>query len=140
MIAARPSLAVLAVVLHEGNVLLVRRLNEPDAGLWGFPGGHVERGETGLAAAARELEEETGVIATPVDYLMNLDILLPDAAGGVAHHFFLAAVLCAYVGGAPQAKDDVSEVGWFPTARILARALPMSADVDTVLAAALARG
>ncbi|PTE20609.1 NUDIX hydrolase [Cereibacter changlensis JA139] len=140
MTAARPSLAVLAVVLHEGNVLLVRRLNEPDAGLWGFPGGHVERGETGLAAASRELVEETGVIATPVDYLMNLDILLPDASGGVAHHFFLAAVLCAYVGGAPQPQDDVSEVGWFPTAQILARALPMSADVDTVLAAALARG
>ena len=63
-----PRLAALAVTLDQGrnHVLLVQRRNPPDAGLWGFPGGHVEAGETALCAAARELAEETGVIATPV--------------------------------------------------------------------------
>ncbi|MGV6850187.1 MAG: NUDIX domain-containing protein, partial [Marinibacterium sp.] len=68
-----PRLGALAVVLRDGHVLLARRANPPDAGLWGFPGGHVEPGETGLAAAVRELAEETGVIARPVDYLTNID-------------------------------------------------------------------
>ncbi|HUF57442.1 MAG TPA: NUDIX domain-containing protein, partial [Thermohalobaculum sp.] len=44
----------------HGRVLLVRRLNEPDAGLWGYPGGKVEWGETVADAAVRELAEETG--------------------------------------------------------------------------------
>ncbi len=57
----RPKLAVLAVCLHEGKFLLVQPPNPPDAGLWGFPGGHVELGETLVEAAARELHEETGV-------------------------------------------------------------------------------
>ena len=50
---ALPRLGAIAVVLHQGKVLLVRRKNPPDAGLWGFPGGHVDAGETALDAAAR---------------------------------------------------------------------------------------
>ncbi len=40
--------------------MLVRRANPPDAGLWGFPGGKIEFGETVKDAAMRELREETG--------------------------------------------------------------------------------
>jgi len=133
-----PVLAALAVLVRGQEVLLVRRRNEPDAGLWGYPGGHVEPGETALAAAARELREETGVVAEPLDYLTNLDIVLRDDAGGLRHHYFLAAVLCRYLSGTPQAADDAEDAGWFPIPRILAGDLPMSADVDRLLRAALA--
>ena len=50
----------IVVLLHEGRVLLVQRGKAPDLGLWGFPGGHVEPGESAEAAALRELHEETG--------------------------------------------------------------------------------
>lgn len=133
----RPRLAALAVVLHQGQVLLVRRRNEPDAGLWGYPGGHVEPGETTLAAAARELHEETSVLADPVGYLRNLDVILHDEAGSLRHHFFLVAVLCRYRAGQPQPQDDVFDARWFPCAEVLAQALPMSADVDSLLRAAM---
>jgi len=50
--------------LTDGKVvLLVRRAPGPDAddvGLWSVPGGHLENGESPLAAAEREFAEETG--------------------------------------------------------------------------------
>ena len=131
-----PKLAALAVVLHKQRVLLVRRHNEPDAGLWGFPGGHVELGEAALDAAARELREETGVIAQPLRYLTNVDVIVPEG-DTVRHHFLLAAVLCVYASGAPQARDDVSDARWWPVDRVVAGGPDFSAHVDEVVALAM---
>lgn len=135
----RPKLAALAVVLHQDHVLLVQRRNAPDAGLWGFPGGHVERGETALSAAARELAEETGVSATPLDYLGNLDIIQPGEAGDIQHHYFLAAVLCRYVAGQPLAADDALAAEWVSFDEVFAARRAMSADVARLLQLAIAR-
>jgi 8-oxo-dGTP diphosphatase len=129
-----PRLGAIAVVLHQDRVLLVRRKKPPDAGLWGFPGGHVEAGETALAAAARELAEETGVMSHPVRYLTNLDIIRHDKDGALQFHFLLAVVQCDYVSGTPVAADDVSDAGWFTRAEIAT--LQTSANVDRIIALA----
>ncbi|MGR3804352.1 NUDIX hydrolase [Marinibacterium profundimaris] len=136
---ARPLLGAIAVVVHEGHVLLARRVKEPDAGLWGFPGGHVELGETALAAAARELLEETGVTAQPVAYLTNIDVILPGPDGATAVHYLLAAVLCRYEAGVPSPDDDVSDAAWIPVETVLSGDLPMSAQVDDVVTLATDR-
>lgn len=70
-----PRLAALAVLPHRGQVLLVRRRNPPDQGLWGYPGGKVDYGEPVMAAAIRELLEETGIEAEPLRQLGGLDII-----------------------------------------------------------------
>jgi 8-oxo-dGTP diphosphatase len=134
-----PLLGALAVVVRDGQVLLAQRRNPPDAGLWGFPGGHVELGETALAAAARELLEETGIIARPLDYLTNIDVLRHDETGAVTTHFLLAAVLCDYVSGTPRAADDVQDAAWISIDTVRRDALPMSDRVNTLLDLALAR-
>ena len=134
-----PILGAIAVILHQDRVLLVRRVKQPDAGLWGFPGGHVEWGETALDAAAREVQEETGVIVKPQEYLTNVDVILPDARGGTAVHFLLTAVRCAYVSGTPVAADDVSDAGWFAADDVLSRKLEMSESVDEMVRLAQAR-
>ncbi len=131
----RPVLGAIAVVVREGQVLLVRRKKEPDAGKWGFPGGHVEPGETALAAAARELAEETSVKATPLRYLTNLDIITHDDAGHLHFHYLLAVVLCHYAAGEPVADDDVSDAGWFDIDDI--STLSTSADVMKIATMAI---
>lgn len=133
----KPKLAAIAVVIRADQVLLVKRRNEPDAGLWGFPGGHVDLGETALDAAARELLEETGVIGVPLRYLTNVDVIIRDAKGRIEHHFLLAAVLCTYTDGDPQPDDDVSDARWIPTKDILTGHVDTSQYVDAVLKLAL---
>jgi mutator protein MutT len=132
----RPTLAAIAVVVRAGQVLLVRRKKEPDAGKWGFPGGHVEPGETALAAAARELAEETSISATPQRYLTNLDIIEHDSAGTLRFHYLLAVVICRYQTGIPVAADDVSDARWFDVSDVCA--LKTSSDVQEVLSLAIA--
>lgn len=134
-----PKLAALAVVLHQDRALLVRRKNPPDAGLWGFPGGHVEWGETVGQAAIRELREETGVSAMPLTYLPPLDVVVPDDQGGTQFHFLLAPVLCRYQSGKPVAQDDVTEAAWIDCDQITREALQMSANVAQLLRDAMAR-
>lgn len=133
----RPTLAAIAVVIHEDHALLVQRRNPPNAGTWGFPGGHVELGETALEAAVRELAEETGVIATPIRYLTNIDGIHRDAQGQILHHFLLAAVLCTYVSGTPKADDDALNAAWVPLNDVLDGTRAQSPEVDTVLRMAL---
>lgn len=136
--ASFPKLAALAVCLSGDQVLLVQRRNPPDAGLWGFPGGHVEPGETALAAAARELTEETGVIARPRLYLDNVDLILRGPDGALQYHFLLAGVLCDYVSGQPSAADDAMDARWWPVVDVLNGRLPLSDSVGSLLRRAVA--
>ena len=47
------------IVTKEGKLLLILMRNAKD-GVWTYPKGHVEKGETPLKAALREVYEETG--------------------------------------------------------------------------------
>ena len=132
----RPVLAVLAVVIRDGQALLVQRANPPDAGLWGFPGGKVELGEGLMQAAERELLEETGVSATAERILTALDAISYDAAGDISHHFALIAVRCAWQSGEPVAADDALEARWV-TIDTMEADLPLSRDVAALARAAL---
>jgi 8-oxo-dGTP diphosphatase len=127
-----PIPAVIAVVIRNGRTLLVRRANPPDAGLWGFPGGKIEFGETVKDAAIRELLEETAVHAEAQDVLTTLDVLVRDAGGNVRQHYILIAVQCRWISGEPAAGDDALEARWFPIAELDPNTLAMSVDVDVI--------
>ena len=130
-----PIAAAIAVVLRGERLLLVRRSHRPDAGRWGFPGGKIEPGETIVAAALRELGEETGVAADAVEVLTAVDVIRRD--GAVLHHYVLIAVLCRWRDGEGAAASDAEEIGWFDLAAI--RALEKSPDVERVAELSLAR-
>ncbi len=58
--------ATLLFVTEASRVLLIRKLRGLGAGKINGPGGRIEKGETPLEAAVREVHEETGVIPSEV--------------------------------------------------------------------------
>lgn len=110
----RPIAATIAAVVRDGRVLLVQRANPPDQGRWAFPGGKIDAGEGVLAAAARELLEETGVRAQPLHVFDAVDVYDRDDAGALRRHFILIAVLCRWQSGEPVAGDDAADARWVP--------------------------
>jgi 8-oxo-dGTP diphosphatase len=109
-----------ALVRADGKLLLHRRPREKrHGGLWEFPGGKVEAGETPALALARELAEELGLE-------LDTATLEPVAfAESPAEPGFPAIVILLYkVGrwrGEPHSHEG-GEWGWFSPAE--ANALP----------------
>ncbi len=107
-----PRLGASACVFRDGRVLIVQRGKEPGRGIWSLPGGHVEPGETALAAAQRELGEETG-IAADLDHLVGLfDIVRRDDQGAVTLHYAIACYAGHWRSGEAAAAGDAMAVRW----------------------------
>ncbi|WP_042703851.1 NUDIX hydrolase [Azospirillum sp. B506] len=130
--AFRPIAAAIAAVFRDGNILLVRRANPPDAGRWGFPGGKIEPGETIETAAVRELREETGIDAEALRVFTAVDAFDHDEHGRLRQHFILVAVLCKWRAGQPIAGDDALEAKWFGLDELDEAGLALSLDVAAV--------
>jgi 8-oxo-dGTP diphosphatase len=101
-----PRLGASACVWRDGRVLIVQRGKPPLAGIWSLPGGAVEPGETAMAAAARELAEETGVTAALERLVDLVDIIRHGADGGLAFHYAVACYTGAWISGEPAAASD----------------------------------
>ncbi len=71
----RPN-AGLAVFSGKGLVFVGRRAGSRGAYQWQMPQGGIDKGETPLEAAYRELEEETGIMAHSVELLEEMDAWL----------------------------------------------------------------
>lgn len=104
-----PLPAVSIALVHRDRVLLVKRGRAPSKGLYAFPGGRVEDGESLETAVRRELFEETGLAADAVELIVTL--LIEREGAGAA--FELNVFRGVYVGGEPMAGDDAETAGWF---------------------------
>lgn len=112
----RPMLTVDVVVIAgtvaDERVLLIQRGNPPFRGSWALPGGFVEEGEDIVAAAPRELAEETGLRLGGLKLLGVYDTPGRDPRGWtVSVVYFVRVQGEATVAGA----DDATDARWFAT-------------------------
>jgi len=117
-----PTFFVVAAALTDadGRVLLQKRApGRAMAGLWEFPGGKVEEGETPEAALIRELREELGI---ETEEACLAPACFASAPNGEKHMILLLYV-CRKWTGQPQALD-ASALSWVRPARMFALAMP----------------
>lgn len=102
--------AVMAVVTDEaGRYLMVKVCRYPTGGAeWEFPAGSVEAGEEVLAAAKREVLEETGYHSVEHELLYSYHPL-----NGIANQIFHIARCCAAGLGGEFDSQEITEVRWF---------------------------
>jgi 8-oxo-dGTP diphosphatase len=119
-----------ALVRDDGRVLLARRpAGKPLAGLWEFPGGKVEPGETPENALARELHEELGIAIDAPEPLT----FVSEPLGG--RHLLLLLYVVRRWTGVP-APLAASELAWVAPGEMAALPMPRA---DRPLVDALAR-
>ena len=114
------------VVIWRGEqILLGKRVGEQDdgsdEGVWQFPGGHLEAGESVTACAAREVKEETGLMVQGFRHLGYTE--MPFTVAG--KQYITLLVSCEYAGGEPRVMepDKCSQWQWFDY-RMLPRQMP----------------
>jgi 8-oxo-dGTP diphosphatase len=104
-----PSIIVAAAIIQqEEKFLLTKRKPASDmGGLWEFPGGKIEPGETLAGCLRRELMEELGVEINEPQLFHFLRHQYPEKE--VELHFFT----CSIVKGHPEALG-CAEIAWVP--------------------------
>nr|VFK39388.1 MAG: ADP-ribose pyrophosphatase [Candidatus Kentron sp. TC]VFK41756.1 MAG: ADP-ribose pyrophosphatase [Candidatus Kentron sp. TC]VFK56490.1 MAG: ADP-ribose pyrophosphatase [Candidatus Kentron sp. TC] len=120
----QPIPAVGAVVFKDQSVLLVRRGQAPNQGLWAIPGGGIRLGETLQEAAEREIWEETGIRIRAHRPIYAFDTIDEDEKNGIRYHYVIVDLLADYVDGWPMAGDDALEARWVTPSEL--DALPVS--------------
>ncbi len=128
-----PALTVDVVALAgdpPARVLLIERGGDPFAGSWALPGGFIEPGERVIAGAARELAEETGIEAGPLELLGIYDTPGRDPRGPT-----VSVVYVLRAGAELDARggDDASDARWFGVDALP----PLAFDHGLVIADAL---
>ena len=109
-----PLAGVGAVVINDGGVLLVRRVNEPLKGEWSLPGGLLELGETLRQGVVREVLEETCLTIQPLFIVETFDRIVRDDDGRVRYHYVLVDWVCRVVSGTLCCADDAADARWVP--------------------------
>ena len=122
---------ICAVICRDGRALLARRApGQKHAGLWEFPGGKVETGETDAACLERELQEEFGITGRTGRHLCDSVCAYPELE--------LQITLCAYLFDwqAGEFQLRVHDQLLWADAQELQTARLTAADVDIARAAA----
>ena len=83
-----PLPVVISVLTYDNKILLIKRVRGEYVGLWGLPGGKIEKNEHLSEAAIREIFEEAGIKAEFINHLAIVsEHLIKD--GNVIRHFLL---------------------------------------------------
>ena len=115
--SAEPAIPAATVILlrddPDPRVLMLHKTSKiAFGGMWVFPGGRVELGETLQEAARREIKEETGITIRAKEPVFTFEVIDRDAAGAVRFHYVIVDLAACYVSGEPDAGDDAIDTKW----------------------------
>jgi 8-oxo-dGTP diphosphatase len=123
-----------ALIDAEGRILLQRRrLGGEHGGLWEFPGGKVEAGETPQSAALREIEEELGVRIEPAE-LVPVSFASDAAAPPPPRQAYVILLYSCRAWRGEALCRDGEEIRWYAPGGLAGLEMP---PLDYPLAAAL---
>jgi len=101
------------IINDQGKLFMARRglKAKNERGLWEFPGGSVEYGDTLASALRREMHEEYGIEIQVGELLDVVDHILPEEH----QHWVSPTYLCTIQSGTPVIleSDKCSEIAWF---------------------------
>lgn len=102
-----------AIIENDGNILIAQRhRNDRMAGLWEFPGGKIEAGETPQQCLLRELREE-----------LEMEAIIGPFLGSSVHHYDHISIELiayrAYWNGAPFSLLAHQACRWVPPSRLI---------------------
>ena len=96
-----------AVFNNDDKILLVKRGQDPNEGLWALPGGIVELGEELKAAAIREVKEECNIEVEVGEVVSVVDLILKDQNKNIKYHYILIDYYAVYIKGKLAPQSDV---------------------------------
>lgn len=115
---------------NQNQVLLINNaaLKDPSKSYWGFPKGHLDKGETSKGAALREVKEETG---------LNVEIIQKLGESKYAFTFkgekifkVVTIFLMKHLSGTPKPQEkELLDAKWFTPEEALKK-LSFSKDKD----------
>lgn len=88
MPSEKPLAVAIAAVINDNKILLIKRIKGDYVGLWGLPGGKIEKNEHFGEAARREIMEESGIDTEFQKYLGLVSEHLVEN-GNILQHFLL---------------------------------------------------
>lgn len=125
------------LVVDGDRVLLVKRTEPPAVGAWSVPAGYLEVDEPPAEAAARELEEETGV-RVAADALALLDTNLVSHADGSHVLVLVYRVPRSATAGDPVAGSDAAAARFWSLSELRASDEQLEPGYEGLLERALA--
>lgn len=113
-----PIVAVGGIVLKNNKILLTKRKNPPDKGMWSIPGGAVELGETLSEAVQREIREECGIKVYNGEIIAIIDKIYSTESGILYHYEIIDFEFKDFI-GTPHSGSDALDAKFFTFSEVL---------------------
>lgn len=104
----RPVVGLAVIVKKNNRVLVGKRRNIIGHGQWGFPGGHLEHGESLKNAVRRELMEEAGIKIKNIQF----QAVTNDIRKDLPSHYITLFFTADYVSGNVRNLEPHKCEGW----------------------------
>jgi 8-oxo-dGTP diphosphatase len=105
-----PKVGIGIIVVNDKGEILIGKRKNSHAPYYSIPGGHMEIGETFTQCAAREMEEETGIIIRNPEVIAITNNLVTFQESG-KHYISVALLVTDFTGNAELKEPDKCE-GW----------------------------